>query len=159
MNSYAFDIGSMYNTGWQNLKIGMVLRNFGPDIRYRVDNDEDGLYDEDPFDLFDNDGDGLVDEDGPELDCKIPMSFSLGISGDIMRTDTSHWIASLQLDNVVDRKKPGTWEPNTSYQTSSSEVDTRSDMTPTVSVQAWDIASQHPSLFSILTMPTRIWAS
>lgn len=116
VNSYAFDIGSMYNTGWQNLKIGMVLRNFGPDIRYRVDNDEDGLYDEDPFDLFDNDGDGLVDEDGPELDCKIPMSFSLGISGDIMRTDTSHWIASLQLDNVVDRKE--TWNLGTEYKLS-----------------------------------------
>lgn len=113
VNSYSFDLGSMYNTGWNNVKIGMALRNFGPDIRYQVDDDEDGSIDEDPFDLFDNDGDGLIDEDGPELDSKIPMSFSLGISGDLMRTDTSHWIASLQLDNVIDRME--TWNIGTEY--------------------------------------------
>jgi len=116
VNSYAFDVGSMYNTGWKNVKIGMALRNFGPDIRYLVDDDEDGSNDEDPFDLFDNDGDGLVDEDGQELDSKIPMSFSLGISGDIQRTDTTHWIASLQLDNVIDRME--TWNLGTEYKMS-----------------------------------------
>jgi hypothetical protein len=76
----------------------MALKNFGPDIRYRVDDDEDGSDDEDPFDLFDNDGDGVIDEDGVELDSKIPMSFSLGISGDLMREGNNHWIASLQLE-------------------------------------------------------------
>ncbi len=113
VNSYAFDLGSTYNTGWRNVKIGMALRNFGPDIRYLVDDDEDGGNDEDPWDLFDNDGDGLIDEDGPELDSKIPMSFSLGISGDIQRTETTHWIASLQLDNVIDRME--TWNLGTEY--------------------------------------------
>lgn len=113
VNSFSFDVGSMYNTGWKNVKIGMVLRNFGPDVRYRVDDDEDGRIDEDPFDLIDNDGDGLVDEDGAEIESKIPMSFSLGISGDIMRDDYNHWIASLQLDNVVDRKE--TWNLGTEY--------------------------------------------
>jgi hypothetical protein len=113
VNSYAFDLGSIYNTGWNNIKIGMALRNFGPDIRYRVDDDEDGNDDEDPFDLFDNDGDGLIDEDGVELESKIPMSFSLGISGDIMREDNNHWIASLQLDNVIDRTE--TWNLGTEY--------------------------------------------
>jgi hypothetical protein len=113
INSFAFDLGSMYNTGWKNVKIGMALKNFGPDVKYRVDDDDDGQFDEDPYDLLDNDGDGLIDEDGPELESKIPMSFSLGISGDIMRTDTSHWIASLQLDNVIDRME--TWNLGTEY--------------------------------------------
>ena len=113
VNNYALDIGSMYNTGWKNIKIGMALKNFGPDFRYRVDNDGDGKIDEDPFDLFDNDGDGLIDEDGPEMETKIPMHFSLGISGDIMRTDTNYWIASLQLDNVIDRTE--TWNLGTEY--------------------------------------------
>ncbi|MDZ4120928.1 MAG: PorV/PorQ family protein [Candidatus Cloacimonadaceae bacterium] len=113
INSFAFDLGSMYNTGWNNVKIGMALKNFGPDVKFRVDDDGDGLYDEDPFDLLDNDGDGLIDEDGPELESKIPMSFSLGISGDLMRTDTSHWIASFQLDNVIDRME--TWNLGTEY--------------------------------------------
>lgn len=113
VNSYALDLGSIYNTGWNNLKIGMALRNFGPDIRYRVDDDEDGQIDEDPFDLFDNDGDGDVDEDISELDSKIPMSFSLGISGDIKRDEMNYWIASLQLDNVIDRME--TWNLGTEY--------------------------------------------
>nr|MDK2850902.1 hypothetical protein [Candidatus Cloacimonadota bacterium] len=113
VNSYAVDLGSMYNTGWQNIKIGMALKNFGPDIRYRVDNDDDSQTDEDPFDLFDNDGDGVIDEDGAELDVKIPMNFSLGVSGDLMRTETNYWIASLQLDNVIDRTE--TWNLGTEY--------------------------------------------
>lgn len=113
INSYAFDLGSMYNTGWNNIKIGMALKNFGPDIKFKVDDDQDGSFDEDPYDLLDNDGDGQIDEDGAELESKIPMSFSLGISGDIMRTETSHWIASLQLDNVIDRME--TWNLGTEY--------------------------------------------
>jgi len=113
VNSYAVDVGSMYNTGWRNIKIGMAMRNFGPDIRFRVDDDEDGRDDEDPFDLFDNDGDGLVDEDGIELDSKIPLSFSLGVSGDLMRSGNNYWIASLQLDNVIDRLE--TWNLGTEY--------------------------------------------
>ncbi len=113
VNSYSIDLGSMYNTGWRNVKIGMALRNFGPDISYQVDDDEDGSNDEDPFDLFDNDGDGIPDEDGPEIESKIPMCFSLGISGDIMRTDLTHLIASLQLDNVIDRME--TWNLGMEY--------------------------------------------
>jgi hypothetical protein len=103
----------MYNTGWKNVKIGMALRNFGPDIRFKVDDDEDGRFNEDPFDLLDNDNDGVADEDGEELDNKIPMNFSLGISGDLMRKDDSHWIASLQLDNCIDRME--TWNLGTEY--------------------------------------------
>ncbi|MDD2332451.1 MAG: PorV/PorQ family protein, partial [Candidatus Cloacimonetes bacterium] len=113
VNSVAFDLGSMYNTQWHNIKIGMALRNFGPDVKYVVDDDEDGQNDEDPYDLLDNDGDGIIDEDGLELESKIPMSFSLGISGDIFRDDMTHLIASLQLDNVIDRVE--TWNLGTEY--------------------------------------------
>lgn len=113
VNTYAIDLGSKYNTGWHNITIGMALKNFGPDIRHRVDDDGDGLYDEDPFDLFDNDGDGLIDEDGPEFEVKIPMHFSLGVSGDILRNDMQHWIVSAQMDNVIDRME--TWNIGTEY--------------------------------------------
>lgn len=113
VNSYAVDVGSMYNTGWKNIKIGMALRNFGPEIHYNVDDDEDGSIDEDPYDLFDNDEDGRKDEDGPEIDSKIPMTFSMGISGDLMRNEQNYWIASLQLDNVIDRLE--TWNLGTEY--------------------------------------------
>jgi hypothetical protein len=113
VNSVAFDLGSRYNTGYRNIVIGMALRNFGPEIQYRVDNDGDGLIDEDPFDLFDNDGDGLIDEDGPETPFPIPMTFSLGVSGDIFRESDQYLIASVQLDNCVDRKE--TWSVGTEY--------------------------------------------
>lgn len=113
IDSYAVDMGSMYNTGWRNIKIGMAMRNFGPDIRFRVDDDSDGSYDEDPFDLFDNDGDGGIDEDRIELESKIPLSFSLGISGDIMREGNNYWIASFQMDNVIDRLE--TWNLGTEF--------------------------------------------
>jgi hypothetical protein len=113
VNSFSVDMGSMYNTGYRNIKIGMALRNFGPDVQYKVDNDGDGLYNEDPYDLIDNDGDGLIDEDGEELPAKIPMNFSLGISGDLMRGTDTHWIASIQLDNCIDRLE--TWNLGTEY--------------------------------------------
>jgi len=113
VNSFSFDLGSMYNTGWRNLKIGMSLRNFGPDVRFKVDNDDDNSFDEDPFDLLDNDDDGLIDEDGEELDNKIPMNFSLGLSCDLMRQQNSYWIASAQLDNCIDRME--TWNVGTEY--------------------------------------------
>jgi len=113
IDSYSFDLGSMYNTQWNNIKIGMSMRNFGPDVRYKVDDDDDERFNEDPFDLLDNDGDGLIDEDGEELENKIPMNFSLGISGDLMRKDDTYWIASLQLDNCIDRIE--TWNLGTEY--------------------------------------------
>lgn len=113
INSYSFDIGSLYNTQWNNLTIGMTLRNFGPDVIYEIDNDNDDLTDEDPFDLLDNDGDGVIDEDGEELGFKIPMSFSLGIATDIVRNEDIAWILSAQLDNVVDRRE--TWNIGSEY--------------------------------------------
>lgn len=32
--SWAADIGTMYNTGFRNFKIGMVMSNFGPDLKF-----------------------------------------------------------------------------------------------------------------------------
>lgn len=113
VNDFAVDLGTLYNTGWKNLTIGMALRNFGPDIQYKVDNDNDGSTDEDPFDLFDNDGDGLIDEDREEMSFKIPMQFSLGIAADIMRDKNQALIASMQVDNCVDREE--TWNIGAEY--------------------------------------------
>lgn len=103
VNGFSVDMGSLYNTGWNNLTIGMSMRNFGPDVKYDIDNDGDGKLDEDVFDLLDNDGDGLIDEDREEVGFKLPMNFSLGLAGDIYREDGQVLIASAQLDNCVDR--------------------------------------------------------
>lgn len=113
VNGFSIDVGTTYNIGWNNLIIGMALRNFGPDLEYTVDNDEDGLFDEDPFDLIDNDGDGLIDEDREEYPFKLPMNFSLGIAMDLYRKGNNSLIASAQLDNCVDRKE--TWNVGGEY--------------------------------------------
>ncbi|MBC8385113.1 MAG: PorV/PorQ family protein [Candidatus Cloacimonetes bacterium] len=125
VNGMSVDIGSLYNTRWRNLTIGMSLRNFGPNLRYDLDNDNDGQLDEDPFDLLDNDNDGLIDEDREEIPFKIPMNFSLGICGDLMRAGNNALIASFQLDNCIDRMetynlgveyKLGTFKLRSGYQ-------------------------------------------
>ncbi|MCF7911947.1 MAG: PorV/PorQ family protein [Candidatus Cloacimonetes bacterium] len=106
-NGLSVDLGTLYNAGWNNITIGMAMRNFGPDMEFNIDEDGDGLYDEDVFDLLDNDGDGLIDEDREEMPFKLPMNFSLGLAGDLYRSDddSSYLIASLQLDSYVDRQE------------------------------------------------------
>ncbi|MCF7919232.1 MAG: PorV/PorQ family protein [Candidatus Cloacimonetes bacterium] len=104
-NGLSIDLGSLYNTGYKNVTIGMAMRNFGPDMEFNIDEDDDGLYDEDPFDLLDNDGDGLIDEDREEMPFKIPMNFSLGISGELYKDDSSCLLAAFQLDSYVDREE------------------------------------------------------
>lgn len=125
VNGFAIDIGSLYNTGWNNLTIGMAIKNFGPDLEYKIDEDGDGLLNEDPFDLLDNDGDGLIDEDRDEFPFKIPMGFSLGVAMDLYAMDNQLLLASVQLDNCVDRQetynigfeyKIGTFKIRSGYQ-------------------------------------------
>lgn len=33
-NAFAFDFGSYYNTGWQNVRLAMTISNFGPDAAF-----------------------------------------------------------------------------------------------------------------------------
>ncbi len=113
VNGWSVDVGTLYNTGWKDLTIGMALRNFGPNLRYKVDNDKDGKYDEDPFDLLDNDGDGQKDEDGEELSFPIPMNFSLGIAINFLKERDQELNGAFQLDNCVDRKE--TWNIGAEY--------------------------------------------
>jgi len=131
VNGVAVDIGSLYNTGWKNLTIGMTIKNFGPDLEYEVDEDGDGLLNEDPFDLLDNDGDGLIDEDRDEFPFKIPMGFSLGVAMDLYERDNQLLLASVQLDNCVDRQetynvgmeyKIGTFKIRSGYQLNYDEL-------------------------------------
>lgn len=103
INGWSIDLGTLYNTGWKELTIGMSLRNFGPDLKYKVDNDKDGVYDEDPFDLLDNDGDGLIDEDKEEVSFPIPMNFSLGLAINLYENNLQSCNVVFQLDNCVDR--------------------------------------------------------
>jgi len=99
MTGYSVDLGTLYNTNWRNVTIGMALRNFGPNVSYNVD------YEKTTGPLSD------VDKSGTEA--KLPMNFSLGIAGDIFREDDSYLIGSVQLDNCVDREE--TWNLGAEY--------------------------------------------
>lgn len=114
VDGMSVDIGTLYNTGFKNITIGMAVRNFGPELKYELDDDGDGSVDEDPYDLIDNDGDGLTDEDREEVEFKLPMCFSLGIAGDIFREDDTSLIVSAQLESYVDRQE--TWNVGGEYQ-------------------------------------------
>ena len=32
-NNFAIDVGTFYNTGWKSLRLGMVMQNFGPEMK------------------------------------------------------------------------------------------------------------------------------
>jgi hypothetical protein len=95
----AIDLGLLYKPGYKNIAIGITAKNLGPEMRFRIDEDGDGLYSEDPFDLLDNDGDGFIDEDRKEMPFKIPRNFSLGVAGDIYRQENLCLLASMQIDS------------------------------------------------------------
>jgi len=109
INSYSFDFGTMYNTMYKNIIIGMSLRNFGPEVQYQIENKKSEVIDEEEWDPF-----GL-NKNKLGTSFQIPMNFSLGVSGDLYRNDdnSSYLIASIQLDNCVDRKE--TWNIGSEY--------------------------------------------
>lgn len=49
-------------------------------VKFNIDDDGDGQFDEDPFDMLDNDGDGLIDEDREELKFTTNNDNRLGLS-------------------------------------------------------------------------------
>ena len=109
INSYSFDFGTMYNTRYKNITIGMALRNFGPEVQYQIDNKASDVVPEEVWDPF-----GL-NQDKLGTAFQIPMNFSLGVSGDLYRKDdnSSYLIAAVQLDNCIDRKE--TWNLGSEY--------------------------------------------
>jgi long-subunit fatty acid transport protein len=84
---WAVDLGSTYNTGFKNLRIGMSVMNFGPEGYYQVDDDFDGQFDEDIRDGLDNDGDNLLDEDTEEAGVPLPLIFRVGFAMDAYESD------------------------------------------------------------------------
>jgi hypothetical protein len=78
-DTWAFDIGGYYNTGWQGVTLGFAILNFGPNMNFAVDDDQDGSIDEDKRNGQDDDGDNLVDEDLEQADVPTPVSFKFGL--------------------------------------------------------------------------------
>ncbi len=93
--TWAFDVGTLYRVT-PKLTMGMSAQNFGPDLGYTYNNDGDGETDEDPLDQIDNDLDGLVDEDGPEALEPLPLMFQVGVAYTLYESGPSKLVTSLK---------------------------------------------------------------
>ena len=102
--SYSVNFGALFNY-YEHFTVGFAYRNIGPDLQFKIDNDNDGLIDEDPYDQFDNDGDGRIDEDGEELPFPLLKNFSLGVSKYLLKDNNHDLLLVFQFDKVEQNSK------------------------------------------------------
>lgn len=94
----AFDFGVHYNTGWRNLRLGMVIANFGPDLRYSgsqlnftYDPDWEWPWTREPIPAT------YLTETFP-----LPVLFRCGLAYDIFNTDFTALTAAVDLNHFND---------------------------------------------------------
>ena len=113
-NSWAVDIGTYYETGFKSIRIGISIMNFGPDVTFSVDDDQDGQIDEDPYDGIsqdDDNGDGVInglDDDGEDREQKavpLPLTFRAGIAMDVLQTESSRATIVAELAHPPDNEE------------------------------------------------------
>lgn len=97
-NGVAFDFGVHYNTGWRNLRLGMVIANFGPDLRYSgsqlnftYDPDWEWPWTREPIPAT------YLTETFP-----LPVLFRFGLAYDIFHTDFTALTAAVDLNHFND---------------------------------------------------------
>jgi hypothetical protein len=94
----AFDFGVHYSTGWQNLRLGMAIANFGPDLRYGgglLNFTHDPGY-EWPWTREQLPGSYLTET------FPLPVTFRFGLAYDLFRRDASYMTAALDLNHFND---------------------------------------------------------
>jgi hypothetical protein len=94
----AFDFGVHYNTGWRNLRLGMAIVNFGPDLKY-----SGGLLNfshdpgwEWPWTREPVPGTYLTET------FPLPVTFRFGMAYDFIHTDNSTLTAAADLNHFND---------------------------------------------------------
>lgn len=96
--AWAVDIGTLYYTGFRSLRMGMYIRNFGPELKMK------GTYRD-----YDNgewilDPETLKPEEKSYLPYHMPMTFAVGIAYDILEDENKFLTAAIDLlhpnDNV-----------------------------------------------------------
>ena len=102
--SHSFNLGALFNY-YEKFNVGFAYRNIGPDLQFKIDNDNDGLINEDPFDLLDNDNDGLIDEDREELPFPLLKNFSLGFSTFLLKNTNNDLLLTYQFEKVEKNSK------------------------------------------------------
>ena len=72
---WGFDIGTLYYTGWKSFRFGMVIQNFGPDLR--------------PGGTYLDYANGEVQDTLKYSTYPIPMTFRLGGAVDVLENENS----------------------------------------------------------------------
>ena len=97
-----FDVGTVYDVGYKDVRLGMSITNFGTDLKFAIDDDGDGDVDEDFRNGEDDDGDGLIDEDTKEDPVPAPVLFRFGASVPILKDDVKSIVGSFELAHYND---------------------------------------------------------
>jgi hypothetical protein len=88
-STYAIDIGTMYYSGFRSLRMGMAIRNFGPEVQLS------GSY----FD-YDN---GIPLEDKSEYEpFHLPLAFQFGLALDLLNLGSHRLIGAAELMHPPD---------------------------------------------------------
>lgn len=96
-SGFAIDIGTLYNTGWRGLRVGMSLTNFGTKLKLEgrdliISHDQDILLGSDqPVD-------GRLHTEG----WNMPTSFRLGVAMEIFQNKVLRWIVSADGVHATD---------------------------------------------------------
>lgn len=99
VNTYGVDVGTLYLTGFKSLRLGMAIRNFGPELFFK---DADGQLAE--FEDYSN-GEILPDKEAYRP-FHMPLLFQVGLSYDLFESSQLHNL-SVAIDGV---------HPNDSYE-------------------------------------------
>jgi hypothetical protein len=105
---WAVDIGTYYETGFKTVRIGLAILNFGPDMRYNIDN-VDGVPVAAPYnghpDGLDNNGDGLVDNKVEGKAVPLPLTFRAGVAFEVIQTADSKITVAAELAHPSDNEE------------------------------------------------------
>ncbi len=83
--AYTFDFGTLYNTGFRSLKIGMTIANIGSDMKFL------------------------------ERNVKIPTTFRVGMSMNLYRDDSHALLASAEFSHPPDNQERGNFGAEYSF--------------------------------------------
>jgi hypothetical protein len=88
----AVDVGLLYNTGWNNLRIGAAVTNFGPDLSYSGRN----------LDFTDSTWKVNPPATYKTTPAPVPVTFRFGLGYDVFSANSSKLVAALDLVHPAD---------------------------------------------------------
>ncbi len=90
----ALDVGTVFETGWRGVNIGMAVQNFGTDPRLK------GTYIRYSFS-----GDAISEEDIPFKAYNLPLTFRAGLSFDVFRRAYHSLIGVIEVNHPNDNSE------------------------------------------------------